>query len=279
MLAIILTSLFVLLVVTVAVGVFILRSPLFVLLVVAVGLSIFLRRSPKDGFEDAPASGSGAADGTCADGCKTATGCLTTLVPDSQGNMLPAVACEGDPNVTKEECNSCRHCQWCDATQKCVSKALFPLLCPASSSDPSSGSGPANAGSTPILGPGGTQMDPTSAGNSPILGPGGTECRLPATDAAAQAAPEAGAKASTAALLRDIQQIVHNELLQTKGMTTANSQPLFQTASQGKVLVSDDPSLQQGAEMKSTRPTYCPKDMSQYIRKDQIPCWGCTLDY
>ena len=32
------------------------------------------------------------------------------------------------------------------------------------------------------------------------------------------------------------------------------------------------PSLQQGA-------SYCPKcpDMSEYIRKDQIPCWGCTL--
>ena len=258
-------------------------TSLCVLLVATVAVGVFILRSSRDGFLDAPtpASCSGAADGTCADGCKTATGCLTTLIPDSQGNMLPAVACEGDPNVTKEECNSCRHCQWCDATQKCVSKALFPLLCPASSSGSGSGSAPAaaSAGSTPILGPGGTQMDPTSAGNSPMLGPGGTECRLPATDAAAQAAPEAGAKASAAALLRDIQQIVHNELLQTKGMTTANSQPLFQTASQGNVLVSDDPSLQQGAEMKSTRPTYCPKDMSQYIRKDQIPCWGCTLDY
>jgi hypothetical protein len=32
-------------------------------------------------------------------------------------------------------------------------------------------------------------------------------------------------------------------------------------------------------EMKAVRPTYCPKDMNQYIRKDEIPCWGCTLDY
>ena len=125
-------------------------------------------------------------------------------------------------------------------------------------------------------------MDPTSAEPSAsaagLLGPGG-EARLPATDAAAQVAPEANAKGNAAALLRDIQQIVHNELLQNKGMTTANAQPLFQAASKERVLLSEDPSLQQGAEHCNSRPTYCPKDMSQYIRKDQIPCWGCTLDY
>jgi hypothetical protein len=251
-------------------------TSLFVLLVAVVALGVWIVR---EGFTDTPASvgsANAASSGTCATGCQTASGgCLTTLVPDTQGNMLPAVACESDPNVTEGECNNCEHCQWCASTAKCVSKSLFTLLCP-----PEAGGSavPAPAATVPILGPGGTQM-PEASGSAPgLLGPGG-EARLPATDAAAQVAPEANAKGSMAALLRDIQQIVHNELLQTKGMTTANAQPLFQTASKGDVLLSEDPSLQQGTELKASRPTYCPKDMSQYIRKDQIPCWGCTLDY
>ena len=32
--------------------------------------------------------------------------------------------------------------------------------------------------------------------------------------------------------------------------------------------------LQQGSEMNKA-----PIDMSQYVRKDSIPCWGCNLDY
>jgi len=37
------------------------------------------------------------------------------------------------------------------------------------------------------------------------------------------------------------------------------------------------PSLAQGADWRSA----CPKmpDMSQYIKKDAIPCWGCTVEY
>lgn len=243
-------------------------TTLFVLLVAVVALGVWIVR---EGFADMPTSTDAAGSGaTCATGCKTANGCLTTLVPDTQGNMLPAVACESDPNVTEGECNDCEHCQWCASAGKCVSKKLFTLLCTANAEVAPM---PPPSGKVPILGPGGTQMDPTSADTD------GSADRLPATDAAAQAAPEAGTKASAAALLRDIQQIVHNELLQNKGMTTANAQPLFQAASKERVLLSEDPSLQQGAEHCNSRPKVCPKDMSQYIRKDQIPCWGCTLDY
>ena len=32
----------------------------------------------------------------------------------------------------------------------------------------------------------------------------------------------------------------------------------------------------QGTELQAARPALQP-DMSQYIRKDSIPCWGCTL--
>jgi len=63
-------------------------------------------------------------------------------------------------------------------------------------------------------------------------------------------------------------------------MTSAGAQPLFQTASQGSALVQEDvsPALYQGREM-GQRPKWCPKNMDDYIRKDSIPCYGCTLDY
>jgi len=81
-------------------------------------------------------------------------------------------------------------------------------------------------------------------------------------------------------LLRDIRDIVHNELMAERGMTSAGAQPLFQTVSQGSTLVQEDvsPALYQGQEM-GQRPTWCPKNMDDYIRKDSIPCYGCTLDY
>lgn len=117
-----------------------------------------------------------------------------------------------------------------------------------------------------------------------LLGPGAINPEAPppsacSSDPTSPSAAVADQKGQRATLLRDIRQVVHNELASFKGMTTASSQPLFQTQSSNKVLMSEDPSLQQGAEMKAARPSYCPKDMSKYIRKDDIPCWGCTLDY
>ena len=140
-----------------------------------------------------------------------------------------------------------------------------------SPADSGSGGASSSCGESPMLGPG----VPNPSVEPPMLGPGVPNPGAPSSECGDIAAD----KSQRAALLRDIQQAVHNELASLKGMTTASSQPLFQTESSNKVLMSDDPSLQQGAEMKAARPTYCPKDMSQYIRKDQIPCWGCTLDY
>lgn len=80
-------------------------------------------------------------------------------------------------------------------------------------------------------------------------------------------------------LLRDIQQIVRNEIAAKKRMTTA-AQAFFQQNPDGSSIYSDgSESGKQGCEMYGTRPKWCPKDMNDYIRKDSIPCWGCTLDY
>ena len=91
-------------------------------------------------------------------------------------------------------------------------------------------------------------------------------------------------------MLRDIQSIVHNELVSNLQMTSSNSQPYLQKVKRnGKSKdtcddcdddANDQIAEQQGKEMSTTRPKRpCPQDMNDYIRKDSIPCMGCTLDY
>lgn len=85
-------------------------------------------------------------------------------------------------------------------------------------------------------------------------------------------------------LLRDIQKAVRNELLVNR-----NTTPVIANTSSKK----DTDATAQGKEYESgcqkDSEYRCPKnpdgtcppvpDMSQYIKKDEIPCWGCTLDY
>jgi len=78
--------------------------------------------------------------------------------------------------------------------------------------------------------------------------------------------------------LRDIQDIVRTELLATKQITTANAQPVL-SATATAPTASGQIAEQQGREAVTAREKACPKDMAQYIRKDSIPCWNCTLDY
>lgn len=112
-----------------------------------------------------------------------------------------------------------------------------------------------------------------------------TAAGIPAVNPAANASfsPEqstAAAKQKQSALLREIRTIVHNEVASELGRTTANSQPFYQLESKGNAIVSSDPSLLQGRELESAkRPTWCPKNMDDYIRKDSIPCYGCNLGY
>jgi hypothetical protein len=69
-----------------------------------------------------------------------------------------------------------------------------------------------------------------------------------------------------AKFLQDFQSIVHNELLNEQGMTTANSQPYLKEK-KDRLSANSKPNQTKG----------CP-DMSEYVRKDSIPCWGCNLD-
>jgi hypothetical protein len=87
-----------------------------------------------------------------------------------------------------------------------------------------------------------------------------------------------------AELLKDIQKVVRNEVLASRSTT-----PLLN----GNKHKNSSDSTEQGQEYsdncyKDTE-YRCPKnpdgscppipDMTQYIKKDEIPCWGCSLDY
>jgi hypothetical protein len=99
----------------------------------------------------------------------------------------------------------------------------------------------------------------------------------------------AAQKAADSSLLQNIQQIVHNELLSQNGMATgtpsaytgqsssnsSNSNSSNSNNSNNTTL--NSPSNYQGIEYsRSCGKTGAP-DMSQYIRKDSIPCWGCSI--
>jgi hypothetical protein len=91
----------------------------------------------------------------------------------------------------------------------------------------------------------------------------------------------AGDAAARAALIRDIQAALKQDLLANKAMTTASSQDVLCEGDEEDYDV-DSAALMQGQEYSSTCPTRpdadCPNDMSQYVRKDSIPCYNCSVD-
>jgi hypothetical protein len=88
-------------------------------------------------------------------------------------------------------------------------------------------------------------------------------------------------------VLKDIQQAVKNEILANR-----QTEVLPVQSSQAQSNVNQTNAIQQGNEFNIKKQNTvkdvkeqlnggCPPipDMSDYIRKDQIPCWNCTLDY
>jgi hypothetical protein len=125
--------------------------------------------------------------------------------------------------------------------------------------------------------------------------PSNTHSSIPISDIQGLAA----LKANDANTLQGIQKIVHNELLSQKGMTTGAQMAFLgqkkdrrrdrrhrreEEEEEDEEEEDDSPSNHQGTEFKrdcgkntGTRNSASVPDMSKYIRKDSIPCWGCTL--
>ena len=79
-----------------------------------------------------------------------------------------------------------------------------------------------------------------------------------------------------AQLLKDIQKIVHNEILASRS-TDAAATPMG--SSEGAAANAATTCTSQGAEYQAHSLPSKNTDMSKMIRKDAIPCWGCALDY
>jgi hypothetical protein len=149
----------------------------------------------------------------------------------------------------------------------------------------------------PIPATGAPTVQPIPATGTPTVQPipaTGAPTSAPATPARVDIVPEVsisgvGYDALTlqqrADLLRDIQKTVRNDILANR----ATKQIISGETRHSK----DTDATAQGQEYESSchkdTEYRCPKnpdgscppvpDMSEYIKKDSIPCWGCSLDY
>jgi hypothetical protein len=87
-------------------------------------------------------------------------------------------------------------------------------------------------------------------------------------------------------LLNDIQKIVHNELLANRMMdvsvknTQDSSKKDNSYSDPSDSCESDSCDTSDSCESDSCDTQEgIRKDMSKYIKKDEIPCWGCSIDY
>ena len=74
-------------------------------------------------------------------------------------------------------------------------------------------------------------------------------------------------------LLNDIQKIVHNEILMHRATDVSVKNPASKKKKANRNV--SNVSCEAQDEMKDEGT----QDMSKYIKKDEIPCWGCSLDY
>jgi hypothetical protein len=107
----------------------------------------------------------------------------------------------------------------------------------------------------------------------------------------------ASSKASDSTILQYIDQIVRNEILRQKGMTTgaqmaflgekkSNDSENSASNYQGKEYKRDcakntgtrNSANERNMETETSADVPDVPDMSKYVRKDSIPCWGCNIE-
>lgn len=248
----------------------------------------------------------------CIEGCKSYYKCYAAT--DSTGKEL-IDRCSFNENGVSDEigCNKCKYCQWCVKTdtngnssgscisiyEKCKGKVDAPksdwvggiaasaleftqyfLGYKQPATDACGGQIPVWATLDDGLANLKTLQNATTADKSTdedtaadtdsSTDVSGTPIFTVASDAAARAA-----------LIRDVEAALKQDLLFQKSMTTANSQANLCLGDEEDEDV-DSAALMQGQEYSAHCPSRpaadCPKDMSQYVRKDSVPCYNCSLD-
>ena len=255
----------------------------------------------------------------CISGCKQYYKCYAST--DSTGKKLIDRCSFNENGVSNESgCNKCKYCQWCITKDKVTGEPFGSCIsiyekCTGTVDAPKSDwSGGAIASVTefiqyflgynqpatdacganvPIWSTlddglanlkklrGATTADSTDTSGNSLDDEEDTADAAVTTTEEDEISKIASDAAARAALIRDIQAALKQDLLANKGMTTANSQDVLCEGDEEDDDV-DSAALMQGQEYSSTCPNRpdadCPKDMSQYIRKDSIPCWNCSVD-
>jgi len=143
---------------------------------------------------------------------------------------------------------------------------------PATGSDLSNGSSivpPSGAGPAPVSSPSSTTMSTMSGGMTPQRNDIQPQVAISATGYDAMGLQQ------KSDLLSSIQKMFRNELLASRSTDASTIDPASASSS-----MTD--SIQQGEEynqMSQNANCSSGQDMSKYIKKDSIPCYGCALDY
>ena len=197
---------------------------------------------PRSGGSGAAAGGSGAAAG----GSGGASG-----TPPASGTPASMVGPRGPPGP-----RGLQGLRGPEGPRGLPGPATGSDLSKGSSLVPASGAGPAPYGSLGALG---SQL------NSSAATPQRTDVRPQNT--LSDTAQTAMASQGKSDFLKSIQKIIRNELLVNR---STDSDMIG--SSDGSCDGSD--ATQQGQDYMSAK-----SDMSKYIKKDSIPCYGCSLDY
>lgn len=165
-------------------------------------------------------------------------------------------------------------------------QAMVPISSNPSATSTLPGAVPSSAPSSasPVIAPVPSSTPALAAAPNTIVPPSSENVEV------SPSAYDAMTKNQRSSLLRDIQKVVRNELISKRAL-----QPVTQSATdQGNQEENCDrqetTSTAQGKDYKKNSlksedtcsgDSSCSPltDMSKYIRKDQIPCWGCNIDY
>jgi hypothetical protein len=249
----------------------------------------------------------------CIEGCKSYYKCYAAT--DSTGNTF-IDRCSFNENGVSDEigCNKCKYCQWCVKTdtngnssgscisiyEKCKGKVDAPksdwvggiaasaleftqyfLGYKQSATDACGAQIPVWATLDDGLANLKTLQNATTADSSIEEEEEEDTTTASATDASGSSVSTiASDAAARAALVRDVEAALKQDLLFQKAMTTASSQDYLCEGNEEDFDI-DSAALMQGQEYSSNcpnRPTPCPKDMNEYVRKDSIPCYNCSVD-
>lgn len=81
-------------------------------------------------------------------------------------------------------------------------------------------------------------------------------------------------------LLKDIQKIVRNEILANRNTTPImNDEATCQDDNECENTTATSQGKEYSSRCHKDKSCSQQPDMAQYIKKDSIPCWGCSLDY